>query len=179
MLYVGERHLATRQVGVKLEFACPGCGFNSTAYAIGRGRGEGRNPYFLAMDAGQRARDEAYFDAHRSAREAITLVRCPRCGDRNSRAWRWFWTKAVLALLGTAALPLGMGLLFGAAGIEAVWWMMLGLTPILLVVVYLWSIRWRFKTAEARVLFDPPRLKHRRRHDPTAGASFPDPNASA
>jgi hypothetical protein len=172
MLYVERINVATRTIGVELEFTCSQCTFRSKVHAIGRGQGQGRDPFLLETGAEERASDEAYFAAHRSAREAVRLVRCPRCGERSADAWAWFWVKSGALLLFAVSLPAAVGALMTLAGNSVVGWMMAVLAPILLVGTYVFAVRPRFKTAEARVLFEPERLKHRRKREPTAAAWF-------
>jgi hypothetical protein len=170
VLVVGARAIATRQVGVPLDYACMHCGFTSKVFAIGRGLGHASDP-FRDGAADERATDEAFYAAHRSAREAVALVRCPRCGGRDDDAWWWLRIKAALALFGVTALTTAFGVLFVLDGSSVGAWVMAASTPILLGIVY-HRFRWRTKTAEARVFFDPPRLERRRRLEPTAGAWF-------
>jgi hypothetical protein len=171
VLYVGERSVATRSVAVPLDYGCEVCGFRSKVLAIGRGEGQAHNPYFLDTDAGERASDAAFYAAHRSAREAVALVCCPRCGGHDRDAWRWFGFKAVVVLSAILVAFTALIVFFALSRHSPVAWVLGVMTPFLLAVVFR-GIRWRYKTAEARVAFDPPRLADRRRLDPTAGACF-------
>jgi hypothetical protein len=171
--YVEERIVAKRTLTIDLEFECGGCGFASKVVAIGIGRGQARNPLLLDTGADERAGDQALYAAHRSAREAVRLVRCPRCGDRDRSAHRRFWLLTGLKLVALAAIPAAVGAMFMLAGEDWLGWALLAVGgPAAVLASYFFDARPRFRSAEARVAFEPSRLQHRRRLEPTAAACF-------
>ena len=170
MLYVGRAVEVTESVASKLKFACAECGFESKVWAIGRGRGAARDPFFLDTDATERAHERSYYAAHESAREAVRLTCCPRCMARSRSAVVWFWVKHLAKALLVGGVLAFAGLMVRTADMPGMGNVILWVgAPLSVLLMVLTETRPRWRSIEARVLFDPPRLEHRRRYDERAG----------
>jgi hypothetical protein len=151
----GSSHSTSLSVKRVMPYACPACGYQTSALVTGIGqapRAARRDPSLSPAEVRLRGEESA----HENARLTLSLARCPRCGRRDEAALRALYrrmaTQIVAAVVGCVCAGLGLcALLHRPVGMVIV-------APFTAGATYnLWTgARWRWQGLEERVAFLPP-----------------------
>jgi hypothetical protein len=161
MLYVGKQVTAQEKDTQLREFQCRACRYTGEAVVVGVGQGTGNSAYFLDN---QGARERAGVQAARAAEAnvelTLSLAKCPRCGNRDEAAVRWFWLRLGAIMAGMSLFIWGIGglvaLIQGEMDPVLLW--IFGPIGLVMPVAAWWTEGWKLETVDQRVLFiEPPK----------------------
>lgn len=154
-MYVGNKYTATRQHTDLRDFVCKACHYQGRAVVVGVGQGAGNSAYFLdnsgARERAGAAADEA---AETNAVLTLSLARCPRCGNRDEAAVRFFWLKMAATLVASALFLWGIGAVVAAIqGPDPVLFWIFGPLGFAMPPLIWWMESWKWTTVDRRVVF--------------------------
>jgi hypothetical protein len=144
-IFVGRSHQAQHREAFTLDYACRACGLEAEVALLATG--------FANAPSRDDALEGAAIASARNARGAVPLLRCPRCGRRDTRAVLRFALAAVL-WLGLGAVPGGaLAALAFHERLDEVGWMFLAAGLILSLAIYLRVVHPRWFRVDRRARF--------------------------